>query len=124
MAISECNDLTSECMKIHAVSEALIKGWDYLDPDRKAETLGRLKKRIDNLIGGSIDAPRKKANVEKAEIVLHKLEDLEKFNSTVNSIYNHPEHETLIPAVVDMAVESILDCGCREAGVLVERDKI
>ncbi len=117
---AKCNDLATKVITIYNISAALTQGWNYLYPERRAESLFKLKERVNALIGGGIDAPHSTANVKSAKIVLERLETLERYNSGEGTIPNVPEK--LLPAVVDMAVESILDCGCREAGYLVERD--
>lgn len=120
MAKTECNDLATKIMKIHAVSEALTHGWYYLEPERRAESLAKLKKRVNDLIGGGIDKPLLKANVKTAQAVIERIETLEQYNKGEGTMHDIPEK--LVPTVVEMAVESILDCGCRESGVMVERD--
>lgn len=46
MAKTVCLELADKVMRIHAVSEALTKGWDRLQFERRAETLANLKVRV------------------------------------------------------------------------------
>jgi hypothetical protein len=107
MAKQECSDLATKVMKVHAVSEALTKGWHYLEPSRRAESLEKLKKRVNDLLEA------KQVSSQTASEVLNRLNTLAVYNTTPI-----PEDERLpgllVPAVVDMAVDAILDCGCAE----------
>lgn len=122
MAKPECNELATKLVKIYGISEALTSGWKYLEPERRAESLAGLEKRVSDLIGGSIDNPLMTADVESAKRVLQSLEILRRYNEGEGTMHNISEK--LLPAVIDMVTESILNCGCREAGYMVERDTI
>ena len=112
MAKQECRDVATEVLRIHAVGEALTKGWHFLYPDRRAETLARLRKRVDDLVEA------KQLGSKEASAVMDRLETLDRYNGGEGTIHN--VSKMLLPAMVDMAVDAIADCECGEARALEE----
>ncbi len=128
MAKLECNELTSKMFRIYAISEALARGWDRLPPEMIEESLEGLKTRISDLMAERrISSPQPAMEVSK---VIDKLEEANNVRGTISPFSSsgriHPEspnvRDLLMPAVLKMATEGILDCGCREAGYVVQRD--
>jgi len=115
-ARTECADVATKVIKIYAVSDALTHGWRYLEPERRAESIGRLVKRVADL------SEAKQISPDTATAVLGRLQTLQKYNSGEGTMHDIPEK--LLPAVVDMAVDAILDCGCRQGGVIIQRDML
>ena len=116
MAKKECLDLAEKVMKIHDVSDVLTKVWDGLPPERRAESLVKLKKRVSDLNLG----PHTTSLVESTH-VMENLKILENFNEGKGKVKD--VKELLMPRVLKLAVEAILDCNCRESGYMVERDE-
>ncbi|MDP2729115.1 MAG: hypothetical protein Q8O55_01375 [Dehalococcoidales bacterium] len=102
----ECAALATKVIKIYAVSDALTHGWQYLEPERRAESLGRLKERVEDLF----DA--KQISSKTTADVMEQLKVLEGYNLEKGVVRDVAI--VLLPAVVDMAVAAIGECVCGE----------
>lgn len=101
----ECGEVAAGVIRIYAVSEALTKGWDRLPENMRAETLDRLKKRVDALIED------KKVTREMSKKVLDAIHELKQLNEGTAILSLSPS-DKLLPKVVNLAVESIGECVC------------
>ena len=106
--IPECADVATKVIKIYAVSEALTKGWDRLPSGVRDEHLGKLEKRVDDLL------EHKQASKESAQEVKDNLLALEKLNESQkqgDDTEGYAAH-VLLPSVVNLAVQAIGSCVC------------
>lgn len=103
---NECGEVASGVIRVYAVSEALTKGWERLDPAMIAETLDNLKKRVGDLLES------KRISQETNKDVLEGIERLDLFNKGVEVFMSRSPSEVLMPKVLNMAVNSIGECVC------------
>jgi predicted Zn-ribbon and HTH transcriptional regulator len=119
MPKGKCHEVFEKVAKIHDNAHVLAKVWDdrHIGVERREESISRLYSMVDEL------HDNKGINNEDYKITFAFLDKLSQYNRGVIATFPNLIEE-VDKVTSDLAINAILDCGCREAGFMIERDPV
>ncbi len=107
----QCREVFENVEYVYRVCHALGRSWQYLQPERRQESITRLREKLVALTDVGIAHPEKKmVRLDDAGTLLKSLETLERYNRGEGTIHNLPE--VLESPAAQMAINAIADCAC------------
>jgi hypothetical protein len=109
----DCDEVFKEVVYLYNNAHVLARVWDDIEPDRRLESIDNLREKMVAL------NDKKHVQPEDSTKVFEMLNKLEQQNN--KDVI--PSQQEVEEPIITMALNSILTCGCREDGVIVEWDK-
>lgn len=108
---SQCRKVFENVEYVYRVCHALGRSWQYLQPERRQESIDLLRKKLVSMADEVIyHTDKHNIQVKDTNAMFEALETLEQYNKGEGTIHNLPE--LLEGPASALAINAIANCAC------------